>query len=93
MLRTAGMQTGDFSHIFIDESSQAMEPELLVPISFAAPAGNGPHARPTAVVLAGDHCQLGPAVRSAAAAPLEKSLMERLVCLGTLGHSPEPSVC
>ena len=65
-----------------------MEPELLVPISFAAPAGDGPHARPTAVVLAGDHCQLGPAVRSAAAAPLEKSLMERLVCLGTLERSP-----
>ncbi|CAN0444217.1 unnamed protein product, partial [Discosporangium mesarthrocarpum] len=45
-----------FTHIFIDESSQAMEPELLVPLSLARPQ--------TSLILAGDPKQLGAGVRS-----------------------------
>lgn len=51
-----------FTHIFIDESSQAMEPELLVPLSYA-----GPRAQ---VILCGDPRQLGAAVRSPSARAL-----------------------
>lgn len=51
-----------FTHVFIDESSQAMEPELLVPLSYA---GNSAQ-----VILCGDPRQLGPAVRSASARAL-----------------------
>jgi len=40
-----------FSHIFIDESSQALEPEMLIPLSLGE--------TDTSVVLAGDHKQLG----------------------------------
>lgn len=51
-----------FSHLFIDESSQAMEPELLVPLSLAGPN--------TQLVLCGDPRQLGATVRSASARAL-----------------------
>ena len=64
---------GHFAHILIDESGQAMEPELLIPLTMA-------DAR-TTVVLAGDHCQLGPSIRSPVAIRLGlgKSLQERLM--------------
>lgn len=67
------MPPGHFVHIVVDESGQAMEPELLVPLSLA-----GPH---TTVVLAGDHCQLGPSIRSPVAIRegLGQSLQERLM--------------
>jgi len=46
-----GIRPGAFSHIFIDESCQAMEPETLVPLSLAGEF--------TQVVLCGDPRQLG----------------------------------
>lgn len=60
-----------FSHIFIDEASQAMEPESLVAIALGGES--------TCVVMAGDHKQLGVSVRSLAAGQLELSMMERLI--------------
>ena len=64
LLLAARVPRGHFAHILIDESGQAMEPEILVPL-----------------VIAGDHCQLGPAVRSpfALRQGLGVSLQERLM--------------
>ncbi|KRZ53978.1 Regulator of nonsense transcripts 1 [Trichinella nativa] len=70
-LRLAGI---GFRAVLIDESTQAKEPECLIPIVTGA----------RQVVLVGDHCQLGPVVISeeAARAGLNRSLFERLVILG-----------
>ncbi len=59
-----------FSTLFIDEAAQALEAASLIPIRRAG-----------RVVLAGDHCQLPPTVKSyeALKAGLGKSLMERIV--------------
>ncbi|KRX60317.1 Regulator of nonsense transcripts 1, partial [Trichinella sp. T9] len=69
--RLAGIR---FRAVLIDESTQAKEPECLIPIVTGA----------RQVVLVGDHCQLGPVVISAEAARagLNRSLFERLVILG-----------
>jgi len=71
-----GLPRGHFTHIFIDEAGQATEPEVLVPLSGFA-------IEQTRVVLAGDHKQLGPIVRSPHALKygLDKSLLERLFTL------------
>lgn len=63
-----------FRQIVIDESTQATEPECLVPIVLGAKQ----------IVLVGDHCQLGPVItcKKAATAGLTQSLFERLVHLG-----------
>ncbi|XP_065905889.1 regulator of nonsense transcripts 1-like [Dysidea avara] len=63
-----------FRMVLIDESTQATEPECMVPIVLGA----------RQVILVGDHCQLGPVVmcKKAAKAGLSQSLFERLVCLG-----------
>ncbi|KAL0490416.1 regulator of nonsense transcript [Acrasis kona] len=60
--------------VLIDESTQATEPECLIPIVKGAKQ----------VVLVGDHCQLGPVImcKKAARAGLSRSLFERLVMLG-----------
>lgn len=59
-----------FSTLFIDEAAQALEAASWIPMRRAG-----------RVVLAGDHCQLPPTVKSfeALKAGLGKSLMERLV--------------
>ncbi len=59
-----------FGTLFIDEAAQALEAACWIPIR-----------RATRVVLAGDHCQLPPTVKSFAAlkAGLGKTLMERIV--------------
>ena len=59
-----------FGTIFIDEAAQALEAACWIPIR-----------RCSRVVLAGDHCQLPPTVKSIAAlkAGLGKTLMERIV--------------
>lgn len=64
-----------FPYVLIDESTQAMEPECLIPLVKGAKQ----------VVLVGDHCQLGPVVlnKKAAKAGLNRSLFDRLVSLGT----------
>ena len=63
-----------FRQILIDESTQAMEAECLIPIVMGCKQ----------IVLVGDHCQLGPVVmyKKAAKAGLTQSLFERLVVLG-----------
>ena len=61
-----------FGTLFIDEAAQALEAACWIPIR-----------RASRVVLAGDHCQLPPTVKSLAAlkAGLGVTLMERLVDL------------
>jgi len=63
-----------FKSILIDESTQATEPECMVPVILGAKQ----------LILVGDHCQLGPVVmcKKAARAGLSQSLFERLVVLG-----------
>ncbi|GLU05472.1 hypothetical protein SLE2022_225730 [Rubroshorea leprosula] len=63
-----------FRQVLIDESTQATEPECLIPLVLGAKQ----------VVLVGDHCQLGPVImcKKAARAGLAQSLFERLVILG-----------
>jgi len=41
---------GFFTHIFLDEAAQALECDMLIPLSLAGPK--------TRVVLAGDHMQV-----------------------------------
>ena len=63
-----------FKHVLIDESTQAAEPECLIPLVMGCKQ----------LVLVGDHCQMGPVIlhRPAEAAGLGRSLFERLVELG-----------
>jgi len=63
-----------FRQILIDESTQATEPECLLPLVLGVKQ----------VILVGDHCQLGPVImcKKAARAGLSQSLFERLVILG-----------
>ncbi|CAI5959109.1 unnamed protein product [Closterium sp. NIES-64] len=77
LLYRMGVPRGTFTHIFIDEAGHAIEPEGIIPIAC--------HAAPHAVILlAGDHKQLGPVVRSLAARKykLPCSYLERLASLG-----------
>ncbi|KXZ44312.1 hypothetical protein GPECTOR_69g405 [Gonium pectorale] len=63
-----------FQHVLIDESTQAAEPECLIPMVLGAKQ----------VILVGDHCQLGPVImcKKASEAGLCQSLFERLRLLG-----------
>jgi regulator of nonsense transcripts 1 len=63
-----------FRQVLIDEATQAIEAEALIPIALGAKQ----------VVFVGDHCQLGPVVmcKAAAKAGLTQSLFERLVLIG-----------
>lgn len=64
-----------FGTLFIDEAAQALEAACWIPMR-----------RASRVILAGDHCQLPPTVKSIAAlrAGLGKTLMERIA-----GNKPE----
>jgi superfamily I DNA and/or RNA helicase len=59
-----------YATLFIDEAAQALEAACWIPIR-----------KCTRVILAGDHCQLPPTIKSLAAvkAGLGKTLMERIV--------------
>lgn len=61
-----------FDYILVDEAAQAMEPEIIVPLTLARPG--------TKVLLCGDPQQLGPTVRSRQACSwgLDISMLERL---------------
>ncbi|KAF1815664.1 P-loop containing nucleoside triphosphate hydrolase protein [Eremomyces bilateralis CBS 781.70] len=63
-----------FRTVLIDESTQAAEPECMIPLVLGCKQ----------VVLVGDHQQLGPVImnKKAAKAGLNQSLFERLVILG-----------
>ena len=64
------LQGQRYNTLFIDEAAQALEAACWIPIR-----------KVSRVVLAGDHCQLSPTVKSIAAlkAGLGKTLMERIV--------------
>lgn len=68
------LQNFRFKQVLVDESTQATEPECLIPIMMGAKQ----------IVLVGDHCQLGPVImcKKAAKAGLHQSLFERLIFLG-----------
>lgn len=81
-----------FNHIFIDEASQAHEPEVMIPIrTFADESTN--------VIVAGDPKQLRPVIFSNLAKELglEESFMERLMAINQkaltdegIGQQPKP---
>ncbi|MFP5080168.1 AAA domain-containing protein [Pedobacter sp. JCM 36344] len=62
----------DFQTVIIDEAGQALEPGCWIPILKSAK-----------LVLAGDHCQLSPTIKSAEAARkgLSKTLLEKAIAL------------
>ncbi|TKR93806.1 hypothetical protein L596_008196 [Steinernema carpocapsae] len=64
----------EFRCVLVDESTQATEPEVMVPVVTGV----------RQLVLVGDHCQLGPVImcKKAGNAGLSQSLFERLVILG-----------
>lgn len=68
------LQNFRFRQVVIDEATQAVEAEALIPLSMGAKQ----------VVFVGDHCQLGPVVmcKAAAKAGLMQSMFERLVLIG-----------
>lgn len=63
-----------FQYVLIDEATQAIEPECLLPMLHGAKQ----------LILVGDHRQLGPVItcRETKAAGLDKSLFERMVSMG-----------
>uniref|UniRef100_A0A4X2JP62 RNA helicase n=1 Tax=Vombatus ursinus TaxID=29139 RepID=A0A4X2JP62_VOMUR len=69
-----GVRVGHFTHVFVDESGQASEPECLIPLGLVSEL-NGQ------IVLAGDPMQLGPVIKSrlALAYGLNMSMLERLM--------------
>lgn len=71
-----------FSMIIVDEAGHCPEPECIASFANMLAAGGS-------VVLAGDHKQLAPIIRSPEAAALKVSLLERLCASGP--HSPRPS--
>ncbi|KAK4266320.1 hypothetical protein QN277_027262 [Acacia crassicarpa] len=73
LLYAENVLRGHFSHIFLDEASQASEPETMIPISHLC-------KRETVVILAGDPMQLGPVIYSKEAESngSGKSYLERL---------------
>ena len=74
VLYSLGMKAGHFTHIFIDEAGQALEPEVMVPIRTLA-------GKKTNIVLSGDPKQLAPIVCSNVAAELgcRISYLDRLM--------------
>ncbi|KAH9925152.1 P-loop containing nucleoside triphosphate hydrolase protein [Fomitopsis serialis] len=68
-----GVEPGWFTHIFIDEAGQCVEPEAMIPVKLLA-------GENTNVVLAGDVKQLGPVIHSDYSRDLglKQSYMERL---------------
>uniref|UniRef100_A0A673M8R7 RNA helicase n=1 Tax=Sinocyclocheilus rhinocerous TaxID=307959 RepID=A0A673M8R7_9TELE len=89
MLVSGGFAKGHFTHIFIDEAGQAVEPECIIGIAGLLDPVKGQ------LVLAGDPQQLGPILRSPLAQlhGLGQSLLERLMTQNALyqksqdGHS------
>ncbi|NXK07737.1 SDE3 helicase, partial [Herpetotheres cachinnans] len=97
-LASANFPPGFFSHVFIDECGQAVEPETVVAIAGLLSAMD-PETNPNGgqLVLAGDPQQLGPILRSPLAIEhgLGTSLLERLMLHNPLykkssgGYNPQ----
>ncbi|XP_072281879.1 helicase MOV-10 [Pyxicephalus adspersus] len=79
-LVSANFPSGHFTHVFIDESGHAVEPECVTAIAGILDVAKGGQ-----LVLAGDPKQLGPVLRSPLAIEhgLSMSLLERL-----MNHNP-----
>uniref|UniRef100_A0A7N8XQX8 RNA helicase n=1 Tax=Mastacembelus armatus TaxID=205130 RepID=A0A7N8XQX8_9TELE len=79
-LVSGGIPVGHFTHVFVDEGGQAVEPECIIAIAGLLNPKNGQ------LVLAGDPKQLGPILRSPFALQHELglSLLERLMNHNTL---------
>ncbi|NXT23632.1 SDE3 helicase, partial [Syrrhaptes paradoxus] len=81
-LASANFPPGFFSHVFIDECGQAVEPESVVAIAgLLTPMDQETNPNGGQLVLAGDPQQLGPVLRSPLAIEhgLGTSLLERLM--------------
>ncbi|KAM9859316.1 putative helicase mov-10-B.2 [Aulostomus maculatus] len=79
-LVSGGIPVGHFTHVFVDEGGQAVEPECIIAVAgLLDPAGGQ-------LVLAGDPKQLGPILRSPLALQHELglSLLERLMRFNSL---------
>lgn len=78
-LAGASFPTKHFTHVFIDEAGQAIEPEALIAV--AGILDCTPDTSTGHLILAGDPKQLGPIIRSPLARSyhLDMSLMERLM--------------
>merc|ERR550519_1147483 len=77
-LVSSGFPKGHFSHVFIDEAGHATEPEAIIALAgILTKEAIGK----TSIVLAGDHKQLGPVLRSQCSIKhgLGVSLLERLM--------------
>ncbi|XP_019113691.2 putative helicase mov-10-B.1 [Larimichthys crocea] len=74
-LVSGGIPVGHFTHVFLDEGGQAVEPECVIAIAGLLEAGKGQ------LVVAGDPKQLGPILRSPIGLQhgLGLSLLERLM--------------
>ncbi|XP_051996519.1 putative helicase mov-10-B.1 [Xyrauchen texanus] len=79
-LVSGGIAKGHFTHIFIDEAGQAVEPECIIGVAGLLDPVKGQ------LVLAGDPQQLGPVLRSPLAQlhGLGQSLLERLMTQNAL---------
>uniref|UniRef100_A0AAQ4QBB5 RNA helicase n=1 Tax=Gasterosteus aculeatus aculeatus TaxID=481459 RepID=A0AAQ4QBB5_GASAC len=79
-LVSGGIPVGHFTHVFLDEGGQAVEPECVIAIAGLLSTESGQ------LVLAGDPKQLGPILRSRFAQQygLGLSLLERLMKQNTL---------
>nr|XP_033773425.1 helicase MOV-10 isoform X2 [Geotrypetes seraphini] len=90
-LVSANFPQGHFSHVFIDESGHAVEPECIIGIAgildVMDPSSNKNGGQ---LVLAGDPKQLGPILRSPMAIKhgLGMSLLERLMTENSLYKKP-----
>ena len=75
ILASVGVPNGHFTHVFLDEAGQALEPEAVIPLN------SFEHPESTRFILAGDHKQLGPIIHSGVAKKLGLgiSLLERLM--------------
>jgi helicase MOV-10 len=75
VLSGIGVESGHFTHVFIDEGGQALEPEAMIPLN------TFDHPPSTRIIIAGDHKQLGPVIHSNVARKLGLgiSLLERLM--------------
>ncbi|XP_071375974.1 putative helicase mov-10-B.1 isoform X1 [Centroberyx affinis] len=74
-LVSGGIPSGHFTHVFVDEGGQAVEPECVIAVAGLL------HPEKGQLVLAGDPQQLGPILRSPLALQygLGLSLLERLM--------------
>ena len=80
-LYNIGISYTDFTHVFIDESGQATQPELMIPLILAGDNSS--------VVLCGDPKQLGPVVQDSLLQRygLQISLLEQLILTETNSNS------